>query len=201
MEYARRFKNLMGGVWVNVKFYQTLPFMADFDTNESMRFCQAIRKGREYPVLLTSEQVQCPGAMRSFGWANHSDNELIENMIEKSGLSKENIIALLDQTPRLQSQIQGVVVGGYDPPDLLISYCQPAMIMRLLRLFQKLTGKNLNVDHSSILSVCGNVAVKCYVTGNICLSFGCDDARKHGAISRDRLVVGVPYRLVQKIVE
>lgn len=175
--------------------------MEDFSTNEKMRFCQAIRKGREYPVLLTPEQIHCPGAMRSFGWTGPGDSELIEKMADKLGFSKEKTKALMDQTPRLQSRIQGVVVGCYEKPDLLISYCQPVLIMNLLRLFQKLTGKNANVDHSSILSVCGNVAVKCYVTGNICLSFGCDDAREHGAISRDRLIVGVPYSLVQQIVE
>lgn len=201
MENVRRFKNILGGVWMSVKFYKSLPFMEDFSTDEKMRFCQAIRKGREYPVLLTSEQIHCPGAMRSFGWTDHGDSELLEKMADKLGFSKEKTKALMDQTPRLQSRIQGVVVGGYEKPDLLISYCQPALIMNLLRLFQKLTGKNVNVDHSSILSVCGNVAVKCYVTGNICLSFGCDDAREHGAISRDRLIVGVPYSLVQKIVE
>jgi len=191
----------MGGVWLGVKFYKTLPFEDDFDRYEKMRFCQAIRKGREYPVLLTSEQINCPGAIRSFGWANHSDSELIENMIDKVGISKEKIKAMLDQTPRLRSQIQGVVIGGYEKPDLLISYCQPATIMRLLRLFQKLTGKNVNVELSSIISVCGNVAVKCFLNGDICLSFGCDDAREYGAISRDRLIVGVPYSLIQKMVE
>jgi uncharacterized protein (DUF169 family) len=199
MEYTRRFKNLMGGIWLGVTFYDTLPLTTDFDTNESMRFCQAIRKGREYPVLLTSEQVHCPGAMRSFGWASKGDSELVEKMRDKLGFSKERVTAILDQTPRLQDKIQGVVVGDYEKPDLLISYCQPATVMRLLRLFQKLTGENMNVDLSSILSVCGNVAVKCFFTGNICLSFGCDDAREYGAISRDRLVVGVPYSLVQQL--
>ena len=191
----------MGGVWLGVRFYETLPLMADFDTDDSMRFCQAIRKGREYPVLLTSEQVNCPGALRSFGWAGQSDSELIENMRDKLGISKEKIKAILDRTPRLQDQIQGVVVGGYEKPDLLISYCQPATIMRLLSLFQKLTGKNVTVDLSGILSVCGNVAVKCFLTKNISLSFGCNDAREHGAISRDRLIVGVPYSLIQSMVE
>ena len=201
MEYARRFKNLLGGVWVSVKFYKSLPFISDFNTDETMRFCQAIRKGRNTPILLTSEQINCPGAMRSFGWVSHGDSELIEKMIDKLETPRETISALLDQTPQLNNQIQGVVVGGYETPDLLISYCQPAMVMRLLRFTQTLTGKNVNVDLSSIISVCGNVAVKCFLTGNISLSFGCDDARTYGTISRDRLIVGVPYSLVQKIVE
>ena len=200
MEYMRHFRNLLGGVWVNVKFYETLPSMADFDTNKRMRFCQAIRKGREAPILLTSEQIECPGAMRSFGWADHLDTEIVEKMTEKFGTSRETISALLDQTPRLHGKIQGVVVGGYEKPDILISYAQPAMIMRLLRLFQKTTGKNTKIDLSSIISVCGNVAVRSFLTGDICFSFGCDDAREYGAISRDRLVVGVPYSLVQKMI-
>jgi uncharacterized protein (DUF169 family) len=184
-----------------VKFYTNLPFMGEYSTDETMRFCQAIRKGRHTPILLTSEQVNCPGAMRSFGWASHGDRELIDKMTDKFGTSRETISSLLDQTPRLTNKIEGVVVGGYETPDLLISYCQPATVMRLLRLIQKLTEKKVDVDLLSIISVCGNVAVKCFLTGNISLSFGCDDARTYGTIPRDRLIVGVPYTLVQKMVE
>jgi uncharacterized protein (DUF169 family) len=33
----------------------------------------------------------------------------------------------------------------------------------------------------------------------MCLSFGCPDSRKYGAISRDRLVVGMPAEFAGKL--
>ena len=49
------------------------------------------------------------------------------------------------------------------------------------------------------MSVCGAVAVKAYLTGRICISFGCPDAREHGSIGRDRPVVGLAMREVSEL--
>jgi uncharacterized protein (DUF169 family) len=51
------------------------------------------------------------------------------------------------------------------------------------------------------MAVCGSVAVRAHLTGQMCMSFGCPDSRKFGAISRDRLVVGMPMELAGKLVE
>lgn len=64
--------------------------------------------------------------------------------------------------------------------------------MDLLKVFQEHKGENLTVSLSSIMGVCGNVAVKTYLEGKICVSFGCDDSREYGQISRDRLALGIP---------
>jgi len=43
------------------------------------------------------------------------------------------------------------------------------------------------------------VAVKAYLTERISLSFGCEDSRLYGGISRDRLIVGIPYAQAYKL--
>lgn len=65
--------------------------------------------------------------------------------------------------------------------------------MELLRVFQEDKGKNLSVNLSSVMSICGNIAVNTYLEEKISLSFGCEDSRKYGGISRGQLVVGIPY--------
>jgi len=200
MERVKRFEDLVGGTWVTVKFHRTVPSERELISDEEMRFCEAVRRGRESPVILTPPQMTCPGALRSFGWGRNRDAEMAGKISEKLGISRETASAMLKETPRVERGIGAVTVGDCERPDLVISYAQPLAAMRLMRQFQKISGENLPADLSSIVSVCGHVAVKCFLTGRICLSLGCNDAREYGAISRDRLVIGVPYDLIQRLI-
>jgi uncharacterized protein (DUF169 family) len=152
-------------------------------------------------LVLTADNLDCPGARRSFGWAHPHDAKLLEKMTEQIGISEDRVRALLDQTPHLNSRTVAVLVGSSEKPDVLISYAQPILIMELLRHFQKLTSENFQIDLSSIHSVCAHVTVKSYLSGRICLSFGCGDAREYGSIPRDRLAVGVPYQMARSLSE
>jgi len=71
--------------------------------------------------------------------------------------------------------------------------------MKLLRRWQAVLGKTLLAEVSSAMAVCGSVVVRAYLTGQVCLSFGCPDSRTYGAIGRDRLVVGLPLSLIEEI--
>jgi uncharacterized protein (DUF169 family) len=57
----------------------------------------------------------------------------------------------------------------------------------------------MKVELSGFAAVCGNVAVKAYVTRRISLSFGCEDSRQYGGVPRDRLIVGIPYAQAHKL--
>jgi len=201
MEPVNHFSETFGGVWISVSFFETIPPTLHYTTEKTVRFCQAVREGRKHPLLLTADVLECPGARRGFGWDPPHGDGLLEKMSERIALSRDGVSALLDQTPRLKKPIEAILIGSDETPDILISYAQPVLIMKLLRHFQKLTGENLKTDLSSIHSVCAHVAVKTYLSGNICLSFGCDDAREHGSIPRDRLVIGIPYRTARMLTE
>lgn len=70
-----------------------------------------------------------------------------------------------------------------------------------LREWQRVYGSLFPMETSGFMSVCGAVLVKAHLTGSICISFGCLDAREHGAIGRDRLAIGLPMRLVTRLRE
>jgi len=69
--------------------------------------------------------------------------------------------------------------------------------MRLVLLWQRMNHNALNVSLSSVMAVCGNVAVAAYTTQNVCCSFGCPESRRNGHIGRDRMIVGVPTAIMQ----
>lgn len=193
----RSFEAIFGGTWVPVKFHEEVPEREP----RKLRFCEAAAEGRWSEVILTPESVTCPGARRSLGWSSGMDEGLAEELAKKQSLTLATAKSLLKNVPRLDGSVAAVGLGTKDAPDVLISYVQPPTAMKIIRAFQKSSGGNLNSSLSSVLSVCGNVAVKSFLTGEITFSFGCDLSRDCGSIGRDRLAVGVPWSMVPRLLE
>jgi len=189
----RQFEDKFGGVWTTVKFYKEMPDSFDYRIMEGVRFCEAIVKARLLPVILKGSGISCMGAKYTFGWNHRVGKEIIKACCKKRDISFDTAKSILLATPQLKIPPVAIGLNTDDKPDLLISYPQPEQLMNLLKVFQQCKGENLTVSLSSIMGVCGNVAVKTYLEGRISISFGCDDSREYGHISRDRLAVGIPY--------
>ena len=76
---------------------------------------------------------------------------------------------------------------------------QPEEIMYLVKVYQGLTGKALDVILCNMMPICGCVTVRTYLTEKISISFGCNNSREFAGIGRDRLAVGVPYKLFRTL--
>ena len=190
---TRQFEDKFDGVWTKVKFYKKTPDNPDYKTMKRVRFCEAIVKARLFPVILKGSDISSAGAKYTFGWDHHAGKEIINACCVKRHISFNTAESILLATPQLKIPPAAIGLNTDGKPDLLISYLQPKQFMNLLKVFQQSKGENLTVSLSSIMGVCGNVAVKTYLEGRISISFGCDDSREYGHISRDRLAVGIPY--------
>ncbi len=182
-----------GAVWTKIKFYKEIPSSSNYQTVEGIRFCEAISKARLFPVILRASDVSCMGARYVFGWDSKAIQKIISVYCEKRKIPFKVARAILLAVPQLDNPPAAIGLNTDDEPDLVISYPQPEQFMDLLRVFQEDKGKNLSVNLSSVMSICGNIAVNIYLKGKISLSFGCEDSREYGRISRDQLVVGIPY--------
>ena len=140
----------------------------------------------------------CPGGSRSPGWSS-SDGALARAMAGKLGISIRTARKTIRNTPCLPKGITAVTIGTNDTPDIVVSYAQPGAVMELLRQWQRTKGTALEAEVSSFMAVCGSVAVRAYLSGRICLSFGCPDSRDYGRIDRDRLAVGLPLRVLSSL--
>jgi uncharacterized protein (DUF169 family) len=193
---TRQFEREFGGVWTKVKFYKKMPDNSDYKIVEGVRFCEAVVKARLSPVILKGSDISCVGAKYAFGWDRQVGEEIVNACCKKRHISFDIAKSILLATPQLDIPPAAIGLNTDGRPDLLISYPQPEQFMNLLKVFQQYKGKNLTVSLSSIMGVCGNVVVRAYLEGKISLSFGCDDSREYGRISRDRLAVGIPYSQV-----
>ncbi len=202
MNRVEAFERKMGGRWTGVAFNKSVPDDVRM-VDKPVHFCEAIQRSSTGSFLLTRDTLNCVGARRCFGWEMNSDPLLVEKIAShRQELSHQSISVLLKQIPKLiAGSIKSITVGTYDSPDVLISYVQPESAMRFVQQWQNVYLRDLDVSISSIMAVCGSVAVASYTTGRVCCSFGCPESRSHGSIGRDRLVIGVPVSLIDDFIQ
>ena len=174
------FEERTGARWVGVRFLKHLSEDRECVHCEPMRFCKAVHEVRQGHIDLLPETICCEGAKRAFGWTKCKDEELVLHLSEKTGMKAARARELVGQVPVLADSCAGTRVGDCERPDILVAYIRPETAMRLVRLWETATGRNLHVDISSIMAVCGNAVVKAHVTGSISISFGCPDSRRLG---------------------
>jgi uncharacterized protein (DUF169 family) len=201
MHVIDAFQRSFGGRWTGVTFYfDELPSVNEPSVRD-MRFCEAIKKSLVHPVLLRPEDLNCHGARYVFGWDETAQAEMEKRFHHQEGFSESKAKELVQNLPRIRGPLKGIGLNIRNDPDLLLSYLQPGQVMKLLRSYHVHFGKDLTVGLSSIVSVCGHVAVQALTKKQIALSFGCRDAREYGGITRDRVAIGVPVELARTMVE
>ena len=194
------FKGEFNGFWVGVKFYREIPADLQGKSFPLMRFCQAVTKSKSEPIFITPDVLDCPGARLSLGWGDENlEEQVISDMAEKRHIAKQHARDMLKEAPCLNGEVKMVGFQTSSQPDVLVSYALPSTVMKLLFSLQNLGGETYHPQISRIATVCGGVAVKAYLTGQVCLSFGCPDAREIGEIPNYHLVVGLPFSLAKKL--
>lgn len=194
MEIIKNLESAIGGRWVGVTF-RNQGLVSATIPETPVRFCEAISQSVTHPLLLSAKTICCAGGRRSLGWSDRSQDELVKAISEKSGMPGDAAFRLVAATPVLRDSPEAITVGTVENPDVVISYGLPESVMMIVRRIQEQTGENLSMEVSSIMSVCGNVAVRAHLTGRVCISFGCMDSREATGMGRERLIVGIPKAL------
>lgn len=195
MEAVKLLEQRIGGRWTGIKFHP-METPDKYLAKRPMRLCQAIKASNTRPIVLTPDLISCPGALRSLGWTSSADQDIARKIAEAAGTRPEIAQRLVAKTPHLEAGTS-VTVGGKISPDIVVCYAQPEATMRLIRQWQTVYGTELDIGLSTVMSVCGSVVANTFITGQICMSFGCPDSRQYGAIGRDRLVIGLPAHLIE----
>ena len=199
-EKIETFRKRFGGAWIGIKFYSDSS-PPDSKAVKGLRFCEAIQLARRHPVVLRPENVACPGAKRSFGWSSDPDDQIADALAGNQSVEAASAREILPSMPKLDGEVRAVGLETEDEPDVLVCYAQPSEMMKIVRAFEAAHKKPLEQSLSSILTVCANVAVRSFLTGKICTSFGCEFSRKSGGIGRDRLAVGVPCGAIGELLD
>jgi uncharacterized protein (DUF169 family) len=197
MNASKRLETAIGGRWTGIAFEKNSNLKGNI-AKRPMRLCEAIKEAYTSPVVLTKELINRPGALRSLSWSTDEEEMIAEKIAEETGAKVEAIRKLVDNMPRLKAE-DSITIGSIPRSGIAVSYTQPVAAMRLVRQWQLKHGSDLNIAASTLMSVCGSIVARAYITGQICMSFGCPDSREHGGIGKDELVVGVPVHLIENM--
>jgi uncharacterized protein (DUF169 family) len=190
-------ENTFGGRWFGIRFSNDGNGEGQFPKHP-ISFCRAVSDSRMGPVVLTKEYTDCLGGNRSLGWLEN-DKMLAEEMAGKAGIDADITKRIVADTPKLRQGFDRVIIGAQFSPDIFISYAHPEVAMKVIRMWQRMTGTTPSLSPSAFLSVCGTVAANVYSTDTISISFGCPESRKTSRIGKDRLVIGISQKQVKKI--
>ena len=187
------------GRWVGVTFYRDGIPPINLPVLPNGRFCEAVTDAYTGSVLVTRENLHCPGACHVFGWDHTPHIDIVEKLHHDEGFSVPVAQQLVQKLPTIKGSLTAIGLNVSDIPDVLISYLQPGQVMSLLREYQRLFGQDLSPRLSSLMSVCGHVTVQSFLTQQITLSFGCTYSRQYGGITRDRVAIGMPFALARDL--
>lgn len=198
---SKEFSERFSSQWIKVKFYDKEPRLDGVTRPKNIRFCEALNLAVTQPVILSKENISCQSAQYVFGWKKRLDRRVLDNCLDKSKISDKILKSLLLTIPRFKNPFNYIGLNIDDgKPDLLISCVVPEDVMRIIKVYNNHSGKNMNVSLNSMMGFCGNVAVKTYLQKKVSISFGCSDSRKFSAIGRDKLAIGIPRKLFKLFV-
>ena len=201
MENARALQRLVGGRWHGVTIFSDGDSAPDdVEFRQTDRFCEAVELASIHKALVRPSEFTCPGARFAFGGVVDRKAELVDKMVAQKGYQADYADHLFESTPHLQNVPEVIGFNCTEEPDIYIAQLQPEQVMRLIQLYHIKLSKAPRMELSSIVSACGNSAVKAYLTNDLALSFGCDDSRAFGDLTRDRLYAGLPYSLAKEII-
>jgi uncharacterized protein (DUF169 family) len=200
MDALRRLEGVVGGVWHGVSFYENVPECPQGTYKaKGVRFCEATVVARVHKVLMDPRHLTCPGAKYAFGYGEAVKEEMMLKLREK-GYSEDYVERIMEETPHFEEPPAAIGLDMENPPDIVMAALVPDQAMRLIRLYERTQDRPLSPVVSSVMSICANIAVRALQTGDLALSFGCEDARAFGGIPRERLVAGMPYAMARSLV-
>ena len=154
-----------------------------------------------WPKLLTPmaprhKTVTLPSfSIIPFGWKENAEEQFLNKCQIKSKNQMMILKSLFLKTTHLTESFEYIGLNVEGEPDLIISFMLPEQVMNLIKVYNAYQGNNLDVSLSSMMSICGGIAVRTLIEDTICFSFGCDESRQFARLGNDRVAVGVPKRL------
>ncbi len=196
----RRIAEKFSSQWIKVKFYEREPHLNGVTRPKNVRFCEALNLAITQPVILSKESISCDSAQYVFGWRKKFDSQLLDGCQDKCEINDRNLKSLLLTIPHFKKPFSHIGLNTDGEPDLLMSFVAPQEMMRIIKVYNNRSGKNVEVSLNSMMGLCGNIAAKTYLEEKINISFGCLDSRKYADMRRDSLAVGIPRKLFKVFV-
>jgi uncharacterized protein (DUF169 family) len=86
-------------------------------------------------------------------------------------------------------------------PDVVVIVATPRQALRLSQAYLYATGGRFAADYSGIQSLCADAVVAVRERGVPNMTLGCNGSRKYAGIAEDEVIIGIPTKDLERIVE
>ena len=182
-----RLKKFASIHWIGIKFSEE---EKESTTDEQLSFCDALSMSIvNSPLVLTSKNFNSKNMLFLLGWEDKLNLNEIEFSIKNTDKNiSEKIISNIKP---LKKNIKSIIINGYEA-DVFAGFIQPEAVTPIFREWYFKTGKLPLYRLSPISLDCISCIVECFNENYPVFSFGCEESRKHGNISRGRLLIAIP---------
>jgi uncharacterized protein (DUF169 family) len=182
-----RLKKFASIHWIGIKFSDE---EKESTIDEQISFCDALAMSIvNSPLVLTNKNFNSPNMHYLLGWTDRLNLNDIEFSIEN--IDKNISDKIISNIKPLKKKIKSITVNGYEA-DVFAGFIQPEAVTPIFREWYFKTGKLPLYRLSPISLDCISCVVECFNENYPVFSFGCEESRKHGNISRDRLLIAIP---------
>lgn len=189
MSLIGRLQTLTGDSWTGIQFLDS----AESYAGHTMSLCEAITLSFRQTVILSSSELSCAGARRSFG-LNEDVDAMARKISDTTGMSIQKVLSILSGRPRLEKPPAALLLGDIEDSQIYVGYLKPESAMNLLRLWQSRFGLDLEVSLSTFVAICSCVA-GALRQQKLFFSLGCPNSRKEAKIPSDVLIAVLPADL------
>lgn len=182
-----RLKKFASIHWIGIKFSED---EKESTIDEQISFCDALSMSIiNSPLVLTRKNLNSRSMHYLLGWEDMLNLNDIEFSIEN--IDKNIYDKIISDIKPLKKKIKSITVNGYEA-DVFAGFIQPGAVTPIFREWYFKTGKLPFYRLSPISLDCISCVIECFNEHYPVFSFGCEESRKHGNISRDRLLIAIP---------
>ncbi|MBN1786622.1 MAG: DUF169 domain-containing protein [Candidatus Methanofastidiosa archaeon] len=204
IKLIREFERLINSPVVGVSF-----IYGDHSVgiSEKLRFCEHVKRTMEdgNDRIISANSLKCLGSLWAFGYMEQNEENLesfSKNLVKEGRFSKgSHARRELECAPRMPDTPGYIRISRNAESDLYIFYLSPMECMRIMQAYQKRYQRDLEMDTSGLMPICGQCSVRPYMEGCMIFSLGCMDSREHGGIGDGKIAIGAPSKVIYDILE
>jgi len=182
-----RLKKFASIHWIGIRFSEEVK---ESTIDEQISFCDALSMSIvNSPLVLTNRNFNSKNMHFLLGWEDKLNLNEIEFSIEN--IDKNISEKIISAIKPLKKKIKSIIINGYEA-DVFAGFIQPEAVTPIFKEWYYKTGKLPLYQLSPISLDCISCIVECFNENYPVFSFGCEESRKHGNISRDRLLIAIP---------
>lgn len=177
--------------------------------SEKKRHCEFVQDARltGNKGYATSDEHLCKGGAGVMGIdplpASVATGKMYHQLgnFETSEGAQETVAAIPKSTENYYASIYSPLESAEYEPDVIILVLTPKQALRVSQAYLRAKGGRISSDYSGIQSLCADAVVAVKERGVPNMTLGCSGSRKYAKIADEEVILGVPAKNFNEIVD